>query len=77
MLSDYLAILGFLHKDGDRYELSADAKVFLDRAVPSYIGGAARFLLAPGLRESFHQLMAWLSQPGEPWPSLGPVRRKE
>jgi 2-polyprenyl-3-methyl-5-hydroxy-6-metoxy-1,4-benzoquinol methylase len=64
ILSDYLAILGFLHKDGDRYQLTADAKVFLDRASPSYIGGAARFLLAPEMRESFHQLTAAVRRGG-------------
>jgi 2-polyprenyl-3-methyl-5-hydroxy-6-metoxy-1,4-benzoquinol methylase len=64
ILADYLAILGFLHKDGDRYQLTADAKVFLDRASPSYVGGAARFLLAPQLRESFHQLTAAVRRGG-------------
>jgi hypothetical protein len=64
ILSDYLAILGFLHKAGDRYELTADAKVFLDRASPTYIGGAARFLFAPELRESFHQLTAAVRRGG-------------
>jgi 2-polyprenyl-3-methyl-5-hydroxy-6-metoxy-1,4-benzoquinol methylase len=64
ILSDYLAILGFLHKQGDRYELSADAKVFLDRASPAYVGGAARFMLAPDLRESFHQLTAAVRRGG-------------
>ena len=64
ILSDSLAILGFLHKDGDRYQLTADAKVFLDRASPAYIGGAARFLFAPELRESFHQLTAAVRRGG-------------
>ena len=48
ILADYLAIIGFLHKQGDRYELSADARVFLDRKSPAYLGGAMTFLLAPG-----------------------------
>src|SRR5439155_25374354 len=39
ILADYLTILGFLHKQGDRYELSADAKAFLDRQSPAYLGG--------------------------------------
>jgi 2-polyprenyl-3-methyl-5-hydroxy-6-metoxy-1,4-benzoquinol methylase len=64
ILADYLAILGFLRKDGDRYALTADAKVFLDRASPSYLGGAARFVLAPPLRESFHQLTAAVRRGG-------------
>ena len=43
ILADYLTILGFLHKHGDRYELTADAKAFLDRASPAYLGGAIAF----------------------------------
>src|SRR6476646_10088924 len=56
ILADYLTILGFLHKQGDRYELTADAKAFLDRASPAYLGGALKFMLAPGMKESFEQL---------------------
>src|SRR3954451_17797360 len=40
ILADYLTIVGLLRKQGDTYELSADAKVFLDRASPAYVGGA-------------------------------------
>jgi 2-polyprenyl-3-methyl-5-hydroxy-6-metoxy-1,4-benzoquinol methylase len=56
ILADCLAIIGFLRKDGDRYELTEDARVFLDRASPGYLGGAVGFLLAPELRDSFHRL---------------------
>src|SRR5271167_751894 len=31
ILADHLTIIGFLHKHDDRYELTADAKTFLDR----------------------------------------------
>src|SRR5438105_15955451 len=48
ILADYLTILGFLHKNGDRYELSADAKTFLDRQSPAYLGGTLNFMPAPG-----------------------------
>ncbi|HEV8062582.1 MAG TPA: class I SAM-dependent methyltransferase [Gemmataceae bacterium] len=64
ILADYLTILGFLHKQGDRYELTADAKVFLDRQSPAYLGGAVEFLLAPGLRESYQQLTAAVRRGG-------------
>ena len=64
ILADYLTILGFLHKSGDRYELTADTKVFLDRASPAYVGGAARFMLAPELRQSFQQLAAAVRRGG-------------
>src|SRR5262245_36277513 len=56
ILADYLAILGFLTKQGERYELTADSKLFLDRKSPAYLGGALNFILAPGLKECFHQL---------------------
>jgi 2-polyprenyl-3-methyl-5-hydroxy-6-metoxy-1,4-benzoquinol methylase len=64
ILADYLTILGFLQKHGDRYELTPDAKVFLDRASPAYVGGAARFMLAPELRQSFQQLPAAVRRGG-------------
>ena len=64
ILADYLTILGFLHKHGDRYELTADAKVFLDRKSPAYLGGAVSFMLAPGLKESFQQLTAAVRRGG-------------
>jgi 2-polyprenyl-3-methyl-5-hydroxy-6-metoxy-1,4-benzoquinol methylase len=64
ILADYLTILGFLRKDGDRYELTDDTRVFLDRASPAYLGGAARFMLAPELRESFLQLTAAVRRGG-------------
>src|SRR5262249_19352681 len=53
ILADFLTILGFLQKNGDRYELTADTKVFLDRASPAYLGGAVGFMLAPELTETF------------------------
>src|SRR3954470_11972059 len=64
ILADYLTILGFLHKQGDRYELTADTRLFLDRGSPAYVGGAARFLLAPEMKESFHQLTAAVRKGG-------------
>ncbi|WP_406694392.1 class I SAM-dependent methyltransferase [Singulisphaera sp. Ch08] len=64
ILADYLTILGFLHKEGDRYELTDDTRVFLNRESPAYVGGAARFMLAPDLRESFQQLTAAVRRGG-------------
>ena len=64
ILADYLTILGFLHKHGDRYELAVDARAFLDRASPAYLGGAVDFLLAPELRESFGKLTAAVRRGG-------------
>ena len=58
ILSDFLTILGFLTKEADRYALTPDAEVFLDRNSPAYIGGAIEFLLSPDLTESFQELAA-------------------
>ena len=73
ILADYLTIAGFLHKQGDRYELTADSKVFLDRASPAYVGDAARFLLAPDMRESFQQLTAAVQRGGTAMSAEGTV----
>src|SRR5277367_3275073 len=43
ILADFLTIIGFLHKHGERYELTADTAVFLDRKSPAYLGGAVSF----------------------------------
>jgi 2-polyprenyl-3-methyl-5-hydroxy-6-metoxy-1,4-benzoquinol methylase len=64
ILADSLTIIGFLHKQGDRYELSPDAKVFLDRKSPAYLGGTVGFMLAPGMRETFHDLTAAVRKGG-------------
>ena len=59
-----MAIIGFLQKHGDRYELTADAKMFLDRKSPAYLGGAVSFMLAPELKESFQKLTAAVRRGG-------------
>ena len=64
ILADHLAILGFLRKHGDRYELTDDTKMFLDRKSPAYLGGAVSFMLAPGMRESFQHLTAAVRRGG-------------
>ena len=56
ILADYLTTLGFLSKSEDRYELTPDSRVFLDRAAPAYLGGVLEFLLTPQLKESFQHL---------------------
>src|SRR5437870_13409970 len=53
ILADYLTILGFLSKRGERYALTPDAGLFLDQRSPAYVGGALDFLLSPGLTAAF------------------------
>lgn len=64
ILADYLTILGFLHKQNDCYQLSPDAKVFLDRRSPAYLGGTVQFMLGPGMKECFQQLTAAVRRGG-------------
>lgn len=58
ILSDYLVILGFLEKSGDRYFLTRDSSTFLDQKSPAYAGHAAAFLLSPTIRNAFDDLTA-------------------
>jgi 2-polyprenyl-3-methyl-5-hydroxy-6-metoxy-1,4-benzoquinol methylase len=51
ILCDFLAIHGFLAKEGAQYSLSDDAALFLNRHSPAYLGGAIEFLLTPRVRE--------------------------
>jgi len=51
ILCDYLAIHGFLTKDGSHYGLAPDSAMFLSRHSPAYLGGAVEFLLTARVRE--------------------------
>jgi ubiquinone/menaquinone biosynthesis C-methylase UbiE len=56
ILCDYLTVCGFLTKQGDKYDLTPDSKVFLDQRSPAYMGGATEFLLSPMLVEAFNDI---------------------
>jgi ubiquinone/menaquinone biosynthesis C-methylase UbiE len=56
ILCDFLTVCGFLTKQGDKYDLTLDSKVFLDRRSPAYMGGATEFLLSPMLVEAFNDV---------------------
>ncbi len=58
ILCDYLAVIGLLTKSADRYELTPDTNVFLDRKSPAYMGGAVGFLLSPTQMDAFRDLAA-------------------
>jgi predicted nicotinamide N-methyase len=49
VLCDYLTIMEMLTKQGDRYGLTLDSSVFLDKHSPAYLGGAVDFLGDPKL----------------------------
>ncbi len=56
MLCDYLTVLGFLEKNGERYSLTKDSATFLVRNSPAYAGSAAEFLLSPHLTKAFDRV---------------------
>jgi 2-polyprenyl-3-methyl-5-hydroxy-6-metoxy-1,4-benzoquinol methylase len=66
ILCDFLVVLGFLTKDSNRYSLTPDSAVFLDRRSPGYLGGAIGFLLSPMTTERWKDLAAAVRQGGAP-----------
>jgi ubiquinone/menaquinone biosynthesis C-methylase UbiE len=64
ILCDYLTILGFLTKVDDRYSLTPESAMFLDRKSPTYLGGAVQFLLSPLLTEGFKDVAAAVRRGG-------------
>ena len=64
ILCDYLTVFGFLTKTDNRYALTQDSAVFLDRRSPAYMGSMANFLAAPMHRESFGALAQAVRQGG-------------
>jgi 2-polyprenyl-3-methyl-5-hydroxy-6-metoxy-1,4-benzoquinol methylase len=64
ILCDYLCLMGFLTKDGERYGLTADSAAFLDKRSPAYLGGATEFLLSSTLTENFRDLAAVVRKGG-------------
>jgi ubiquinone/menaquinone biosynthesis C-methylase UbiE len=53
ILCDFLCIMGFLNKDGGRYNLTPDSAMFLDKRSPAYLGGAIEFISSPMLTDGF------------------------
>lgn len=56
ILCDYLTIQGFLAKEGDRYSLTPESAVFLNRHSPACLGSMAEFLTDPGHKNNFEAL---------------------
>lgn len=73
ILCDYLTILGFLVKSGERYALTLDSATFLNRKSPAYAGGAVDFLLAPELTRSFDDLASAVRKGGTAYTELGTI----
>lgn len=47
ILCDAMTVMGFLNKSGNKYSLTQDSAVFLDKNSPAYMGKALTFLLHP------------------------------
>lgn len=56
ILCDFLCVMGFLSKDDNRYRLTPDTAMFLDKRSPAYLGGAVEFMLTPNLTDGFRNL---------------------
>jgi SAM-dependent methyltransferase len=64
ILCDCLAATGFLTKAGDKYELTPDSAMFLDRRLPSFVGDAVEFLLSPTIAQAFDDVAAAVRKGG-------------
>jgi SAM-dependent methyltransferase len=53
ILCDFLCIMGFLNKEANRYSLTQDSAIFLDKHSPAYLGGITEFISTPELIEGF------------------------
>jgi 2-polyprenyl-3-methyl-5-hydroxy-6-metoxy-1,4-benzoquinol methylase len=56
ILCDYLTIHGFLTKNADRYALTQESAVFLNRHSPAYMGTLANFLASDAAKKNFDAL---------------------
>ncbi len=56
ILCDYLTMIGFLSKEGNRYSLTQDSAAFLDRRSPAYLGSVVDFLLSDYITSGFKSL---------------------
>src|SRR5437870_359386 len=64
ILRDYLVIIGFLTKSDNRYGLTPDSAMFLDKHSPAYMGGVIDFILSPTVTDNFKQLTAAVKKGG-------------
>jgi SAM-dependent methyltransferase len=73
ILCDFLCIMGFLTKDENRYELTRETGLFLDKRSPAYLGGAIDFLLSPMLRDGFKDFTETVRKGGTIVPEEGTI----
>ena len=73
ILCDYLTAVGLLAKEGDRYALTPDSAMFLDRVSPACLASAADFMYAPELRAAFTEVAQAVRRGGTALPDGGTV----
>src|SRR6266550_566202 len=56
ILCDYLAMMGFLDKTGEIYQLTPESTAFLSKHSPAFLGGTLQFLCTPELLKNFSVL---------------------
>jgi hypothetical protein len=64
ILCDFLCIMGFLNKEENRYTLTQDSAVFLDKRSPAYVGGVTGFISTPELTDAFRNFAAIVRKGG-------------
>ena len=69
ILCDFLTIIGFLTKQGNNYELTADSAMFLDKRSPAYMGTVTGFILSPSVMDNFDRLTESVRKGGCAGPS--------
>jgi SAM-dependent methyltransferase len=73
VLCDYLTIMEMLTKQGDRYGLTLDSSVFLDKRSPAYLGGAIEFLGSPKLTDGAKYMTEAVRKGGTAMPDDGTI----
>ncbi len=72
IVCDYLAILGFMTKEDDRYTLTHESFVFLNKRSPAYVGSAANFLASPETLDTLRDFTAVVREGRSHLPTLEP-----
>jgi 2-polyprenyl-3-methyl-5-hydroxy-6-metoxy-1,4-benzoquinol methylase len=73
ILCDFLCIMRFLTKDGNRYGLTPDSAMFLDKRSPAYLGSATEFITTEKLIDNFKNLAEVVRKGGSLDPDGGTV----
>jgi precorrin-6B methylase 2 len=71
VLCDYLTVQGFLNKEQERYGLTQESAIFLDRKSPACLGSMAGFLGAQRARSVFDSFTETVRNGGSVWKEGG------